>query len=501
MTTSRVGRPRVPGSFHCPRCNESSKRHRVTWPDGRICTPCFVRAVETFGVCAWCDDERMLPGRDERDRPICRICARITTDLDCRRCGAEAELIRRKLCVRCVLREDLEPLLAPNDPPDLRLKRLVNVLCAVDRPASIRTWMRGAAAKSLLTAIGRRELDLEHAALDALPQSTAVDHLRSLLVAHHMLPDRGNEDLARFDRWLDHRLTELAPNPRIVTALEPFARWHHARRLHDDADIIRNLNYATRAAKQEITEAGRFLAWLDDTHDVAFIDADQRLIDEYLADGPSTRKTARNFINWHRSIGTVRVHAGRRRDGLSTPMASDTERIEQLGRLMRVTDMPLAPRVIGLLMLLYGTPIGRLVQLRRDAVTEAPDGMRIDLGGSQPAFVPGPISQLMYEMTTTIAATRTATVDAGWLFPGVRIGRHVHPDSVRERLRAFGITVLAGRNATLADLTQHLHPAVLAAVLGIGTPTLTQHALRGGLAYASYTAHPRHPRSETSISP
>lgn len=181
--------------------------------------------------------------------------------------------------------------------------------------------------------------------------------------------------------------------------------------------------------------------------------------------------------------------------------ASDTERIEQLGRLMRVTDMPLAPRVIGLLMLLYGTPIGRLVQLRRDAVTEAPDGMRIDLGGSQPALVPGPISQLMYEMTTTTAANRTATVDAGWLFPGVRIGRHVHPDSVRERLRAFGITVLAGRNATLADLTQQLHPAVLSDVLGIGAPTLTQHALRGGLAYASYTARPRARRDGASISP
>lgn len=482
MTSSRVGRPRVPGNFHCHRCNQSSKRHRVTWPDGRICTPCFVRAVETFGACAWCDDERMLPGRDEHHRPICRICARITTDLDCRRCGAEAELIRRKLCVRCVLREDLESLLAPNDPPDLRLKRLVNVLCAVDRPASIRTWMRGAAANELLTAIGRRKLDLEHAALDALHQSTAVDHLRSLLVAHHVLPDRGNEDLARFDRWLDHRLAGLAPRPRIASALEPFARWHHARRLHDDADIIRNLNYATRAAKQEITEAGRFLAWLD----------------EYLADGPSTRKTARNFINWNRSIGAVRVQAGRRRDAVSTPMASDTERLEQLGRLMRVTDMPLAPRVVGLLMLLYGTPIGRLVQLRRDAVTEAPDGMRIDLGGSQPALVPGPISQLMYEMTTTIAATRTATVDAGWLFPGVRIGRHVHPDSVRERLRAIGITVLAGRNATLADLTQQLHPAVLADILGIGAPTLTRHALRGGLAYASYTSQPLQPRATST---
>lgn len=101
------------------------------------------------------------------------------------------------------------------------------------------------------------------------------------------------------------------------------------------------------------------------------------------------------------------------------------------------------------------------------------------------------LQQLMYQMTTTIAATRTAAVDAGWLFPGVRIGRHVNPDSVRERLRAYGITMLAGRNATLADLTHQLHPAALADILGIGAPTLTDHALRAGMAFASYPNAPR----------
>lgn len=501
MTNRRIGRPRVGGDFHCLRCGQTAKRHRVAWPEGRICTPCYVRAVETSGTCAQCEDDRMLPGRDEHDRPICRVCARITTDLDCHRCGSEGELIRNQCCTRCVLRESLETLLSPNDPPDLRIKRLVNVLCGVDRLASVRTWMRGGAANALLTRLGRRELDLDHAEFDALPRSTANEHLRSLLVAHGMVPDRGNVDLARFDLWLEQRLRDLAARPRIVAALEPFARWHHARRLHDDASRIRNLNYATRAAKQEITEAGRLLAWLDVTHDVALADAEQRHIDEYFSTGPSTRKTARNFVNWTRTIGATKLRSGRRREAISTPIATDTERVQQLSRLLAQTEAPLVPRMVGLLVLLYGTPIGRLVQLRRDAVTQAPDGMRIDVGGTQPALVPGPLSEVMFEMITTVAATRTAAVDAGWLFPGRRVGRHIHPDSVRTQLRSLGVTVLAGRNATLADLTQQLHPAVLTDILGYTNQTLTKHALRGGLAFASFTARPREPRGSSGLRP
>lgn len=436
----------------------------------------------------------MVPGLDENGDPICRVCARIETDLDCVKCGLEAELIRNKRCARCVLREDLNAVLSPTDPPDLRLKRLVNVLCAVDRPASITVWMRGPAAKDLLTRIGHRELELDHNAFDALPRANSVEHLRSLLVAHRVLPDRGNVDLARFDLWVDQRLRDLAPRPRIVAALEPFARWHHARRLHDDADRLRNLNYATRAAKQEITEAGKLLAWLDETHDVAFTDAEQRHIDEYLSEGPSTRKSARNFINWNHKIGATSLGSGRKREAVTTPLATDSERLQQLAHLLAETDAPLVARVVGLLMLLFGTPIGRLVQLRREAVTETPEGMRIDLGGTQPALVPGAISEVVFEVVTSVAQSRTATVDAGWLFPGRRPGHHIHPDSVRGQLRRLGVTVLAGRNAALADLTQELHPAVLADILGYGAPTLTRHAIRSGLVFASYAAQPRTPR-------
>lgn len=494
MTNSRPGRPRVPGAFECPRCGLTAKKHRVQWPEGRICAPCFVRAISTFGTCAQCGRDGMLPGLDDTGTPICRVCARITTDLDCHRCGQEAELIRDKRCARCVLRVDLNVLLSPNDPPDLRLKRLVHVLCDVERPASIGTWVRGDAAAALLTAVGRRELDLEHDAFDALPRSNAIEHLRSLLVAHGMLPSRGDVDLARFDIWVEQRMRDLAEHPRVVAALEPFVRWHHLRRLHDNADQTRNMNYATRSAKQEITEAGKLLLWLDETHAVAFADAEQHQIDEYFSVGTSTRKAARNFVNWHRAIGSGTLKSGRRREAVTSPQATDSERLQQIALLIAADDRPLPPRVAGLLILLFGTPIGRIAQLRKNDVVESPTGMTIQLGAGAPAPIPAAISALVYGLITASQLPKTAGIDAGWLFPGARPGHHAHPDTLRAQLRSLGIAVLPGRNAALADLTQQLHPAVLADTLGYAPKTLTLHAIRGGGSYASYTAHPREPR-------
>ena len=84
----------------------------------------------------------MLPGLND-DQPICRRRAGIPTDLDCHRCGTEAEHYRRGgICARCALRDDLTVLLAPAGTPHPALARLLEVLVGVDRPESVHTWKR-----------------------------------------------------------------------------------------------------------------------------------------------------------------------------------------------------------------------------------------------------------------------------------------------------------------------------------------------------------------------
>jgi hypothetical protein len=56
---------------------------------------------------------------------------------------------------------------------------------------------------------------------------------------------------------------------------------------------------ATLKARQEITETGKFLTWLHDAHGSAIAELRQAHVDDYLAEGPSTRKHIRNFLHWH----------------------------------------------------------------------------------------------------------------------------------------------------------------------------------------------------------
>src|SRR5690348_1812200 len=121
------GRPRTSGKFTCDRCLRPTGKIRVHWPDGAICGICFHEATRTFGPCDRCRAERMLPGRSGSEH-LCRTCAGITTDLDCTRCGTEAERYRRGIWARCALRDDLTKLLSDGDEPQPALLPLIDVL-------------------------------------------------------------------------------------------------------------------------------------------------------------------------------------------------------------------------------------------------------------------------------------------------------------------------------------------------------------------------------------
>ena len=130
------GRPRSAGSFACGRM---AAKIRVRWPDGPICGICFTNALHTTGTCPLCGHEGLLPGRNDARTSLCRNCAGISTNMTCDSCSAEAERFRRGHCIRCVVRTDLTGVLKPTAPPDLRLKRLINVLVDADRPESVYT--------------------------------------------------------------------------------------------------------------------------------------------------------------------------------------------------------------------------------------------------------------------------------------------------------------------------------------------------------------------------
>jgi hypothetical protein len=324
---------------------------RVHWPDGAICGACFTTAARTHGRCHNCGQQRLIPGRDPDGRPLCRDCAGITTNLICDTCGGEAERVRDGSCTRCVLRVDLGEILKPDT--DLRLKRLIDILATSRRPESIRTWMRGKTAAELLHKLGDRELELTHEAFDAFPDSViAAGHLRDLLTHHHMLPEVPDKNLAGFERWLSRRLDTLASIPEIHGPIEQFARWHHLKRLRTPTPG-RNMITATLNARQEITEAGKFLAWLGERHGLGHAAVQQAHVDEYVAGGPSTRKHVRNFLHWlNRTQRPRRRVTTTYRKAATTPLVTQDERIQLVVNCLAFDQVQLSTRVAALIHLL-----------------------------------------------------------------------------------------------------------------------------------------------------
>lgn len=272
--------------------------------------------------------------------------------------------------MRAHRRPDRDP---ETERPDFRLRRLIKVLIGVERSESIYTWLfKGSKAKELLTSIGDRNLELTHEAFDRLPRNHAVEHLRAILTHHRILPPQDDRQLAVFEQWLDERLDTLAPTPEIHSPIERFARWHHLRRLKAESSETKNMNYAARSAKQEITEAGKFLQWLLNEHGRTAATFNQAHIDQYLTEGPSTRRHIRNFVRYLNNEQTNTGVDVPIRYAQTTPMLTQQQRQAHIASLMEAVEVSVSIRAAGLLFLLYGIPIGRLCMLTVDAIEIKP---------------------------------------------------------------------------------------------------------------------------------
>jgi hypothetical protein len=135
----------------CTRCSQPC----VRW-EGPICLACILRAMRQRGVCPNCDTHRLLPGRDQTGRAICRDCAGIHRSFFCRRCHHEGRLIADKLCERCVLTDRLTTLLddgTGRTRPELL--PLLTTLRLAENPHNGLTWLDKPGTTELLTALAR----------------------------------------------------------------------------------------------------------------------------------------------------------------------------------------------------------------------------------------------------------------------------------------------------------------------------------------------------------
>jgi hypothetical protein len=486
--STKRGRPLVTdGAFRCSRCQRMANQRRTSWPGEQLCYSCFYAAMKTRGICPQCSHDGILPGLadDPNRRPICLSCARIPGDFTCRGCGIDGAFYRRGTCARCSLRQDLTALMIDGAQHQDAMAPIVEALCRVERPESILSWKRSPRVRGLLTGLATGDIPLTHVGLDEAGSDEVVHHLRSMLEHAGVLAAR-DEPLARFERWLSVKL-EVLTEPAVRGPVEQFATWHHLRRLRQTTVPGQDSAAAVRYAKQEVTEAIKFLTWLHSTHHRTLATCLQLDVDQWLASGPTTRLKIRNLLAWAKKAQLNRsVHITHRQ---APPIRSLTQQ-QRLGWLRELLagDFETLPyRVAGTLLLLFAQPLTRIAALPTSAVAIIDDDVQISLG-REPIPVPQPFADMLIDHTGSRPNLRAAGGIAAspWLFPGFSAGRHVDPQVIRERLERLGIDLLGARNTTLQSLVGAAPPPVVAELLGYSYATAQLHAEIAAQPWARY---------------
>ncbi|MGH3716133.1 MAG: hypothetical protein ACRDT4_22120 [Micromonosporaceae bacterium] len=234
-----------------------------------------------------------------------------------------------------------------------------------------------------------------------------------------------------------------------------------------------------------------FLTWLH-ARSRTIATVDQRDIDAWLTNGPSSRRRyrIRQFLAW-----------SRRRDGVpdltvppdppSEPQLRllDADTIaRQLRRCLHDADLPLDVRVAGALVILYGLRISRLVHLTVDDVTRDGGGVHLHAGRA-PIRIPPPVDDLLTDLAAAPADPSPLSRAVGTsrhLFPGVAAGRPMRPTAMHRRLRRHHIDGEPGRHTALLALAADMPAPILADLLGIHVNTVLRWSEHAGGDWIPY---------------
>ncbi|MFD7527368.1 MULTISPECIES: hypothetical protein [unclassified Streptomyces] len=335
----------------------------------------------------------------------------------------------------------------------------------------------------LLRGLANGDIELSHEALDSLPRSRTVEYLRGLLVAHGCLPWR-DEHLLAYDRWLAPKLDTITDTDQRKL-IERYTRWHVMRRLRDHSRQGPVTANAFLRAKQHTTVAIQFLHWLAD-RGRRLNECTQHDIDTWFSNGTSTRGHANNFLHWaikQRLVRRITVPWQPHGNG---PLASERDHIEALRALLLHETLPAAHRAIGIMLVLYGQPVSKIVTMCMDEFREGYDGLQVKLGKDW-TDIPEPAAAVIrVHLAARPGLTTAANPDSPLVFPGRMPGRTMHVYTVANILRENGIPAMATRSRAWIQMVRQAPPSVLADALGVSPKTAMRYAERAGSDYLAY---------------
>ena len=319
----------------------------------------------------------------------------------------------------------------------------------------------------MLTELAAGLRPLTHAALDELPASKPLTHLRSVLVATGALPAR-DEHFVQLERWTTQIVAGRA-DLQEKEILHRYATWHVLRRLRQpDPRHPRHPRPGRRRPPEHRRRRGvPGLADRTRPHPGLLPAGRSRRVDGRRR-APASAVPTGHFIRWAKNQKLTSLDFPATRWAGPTRVIDAEGRWAQARRLLHDGTLKPEDRVAGLLVLLYAQQPAAISRLTLGHVQPSDGEVRLRLG-REPVVLPEPLAGLVLHLVATRQGHAT-TGDQGtspWLLPGGRPGQPISPYRLTERLHQIGIQPRPARSTALFQLATELPAAILARMLGI----------------------------------
>ncbi|WP_335935897.1 hypothetical protein [Streptomyces sp. PTD5-9] len=383
-----------------------------------------------------------------------------------------------------------ETFTAPGNRLDTRLIPLAEELARYDNPHTVLDYLRQKAGGKLIRKMVTGELDCSHEALDVLPQTNSVTHLRNLLVLTEVLPAR-DEQLAQLQLDI-RRLTNVSDSDDRL-ALVRYARWQLLPMAHRQIDQRGSLTTGTRTYLTNHLRVARQLCLHLRGHRSSLGTCLQPLVDRWVAAHRVRQGEVRRFLTWAAAHQLAPKHlaVSALANCEDRSIMSDRARVVLAHRLETDESITLPVRVSGCLVLQYGQHCTRLVALKADDVLDHPSdpavcGLKV---GRDPLWLRPRLSALVRRLVDDRRPIAATQLPNPYLLPGRRPGQPISASTLARRLAAHGIPAARlARNGAILAMVDNIHWKLVADLLGLADQTAYQwHHINGG-DRASYVA-------------
>ena len=521
-TRDAQGRPLCPfclvnDPINWEECVGCRRRRRVAarGPHGPVCSACTPKKISTCSMCGrsvpcrtstvtglpWCaacsrslaqcgDCGKLASIRaGTRDTPLCANCSAADPSIwkTCPSCGEPGHLISR-VCQRCRLRQRVDGLLVAADGQVRpQLQGLHQALVGADRPATALKWLSSDTVVSVLAELSGGARPLSHAALDELPPSKTLAHLRAVLVATGALAAR-DEHLNKLEAWIAQTVADR-DDPDERRLLHRYAIWHVLRRLRQRTGNTHTTSGQATVARDNIAAAAAFLDWLEAQH-LTLETCTQAHLDHWMAAATTAQRGRTGpFVRWARRQKLTRLDFPATAWSGPTGVLDSEGRWEQARRLLHDDTLRSEHRLAGLLVLLYTQTPATISRLTLDDIEVDDDQIRLRFG-RQPIAVPQPLADLVRQLVAGRQGhARIGHHDSSpWLFPGGRPGQPISSYQLGQRLHHIGVRPGQARSTALFQLASELPAAILARLLGIHISVAVKWQRASSGDWTSYAA-------------